>query len=277
MAISLTKTNLFSFLLAMFILALAGCSAPSTPSAPSSTPSAGAGTPPAQDQAELMVSAAASLTDALQELKPLFEKNHPGVTVTYVLGSSGKLATQIEQGAPSDLFLSASKKEMDKLDEKQLIEKESRIDFARNQLVLVISKDRLVPVSSFEDLQAGAVQHIAVGQPDSVPAGRYAKETLEHLQLWEPLSEKMVFASDVRQVLTFVESGNAEAGIVYSSDAASSDRVQVAAAANPEWHQPIVYPGAVIQGSPRAQLARDFLASLSSEEGREILKKYGFH
>ncbi|EJL41350.1 MULTISPECIES: molybdate ABC transporter substrate-binding protein [Brevibacillus] len=227
-------------------------------------------------QAELMISAAASLTDALNELKTGFEAENPGTTLTFNFGSSGKLATQIAQGAPSDVFLSASKKDMDGLDEKQLIVKDTRQDFTKNSLVLIAGKDSSIAITSFEELNNPDIKHIAVGEPESVPAGRYAKETLDTLKMWESLNGRMVFGSDVRQVLTFVESKNAEVGIVYSSDAAISKDVKVLATAKPEWHKPIVYPGAVISASKHTDAAKAFLAYLTSDKGKAILQKYGF-
>ncbi|USG63684.1 molybdate ABC transporter substrate-binding protein [Brevibacillus ruminantium] len=268
------RTGFFTLLLASLLMAVVGCS-PQAAQPPAAEPAPQQAQTPASE-IELMVSAAASLTDALNEIKPLFEQQHQGVKLTYILGSSGKLATQIEQGAPSDLFLSASKKDMDTLEEKQLILKESRSDFTKNELVLVVGKDSPLSVSSFEELGSDSIKHLAVGQPDSVPAGRYAKEALEHLKLWEPVSAKLVFGSDVRQVLTFVESGNAEAGIVYGSDAATSEKVKVVATANADWHKPIVYPGAVIASSQHQDVAQAFLSFLLSDQGKEILQKYGF-
>ncbi|MGN7468773.1 molybdate ABC transporter substrate-binding protein [Brevibacillus sp. SAFN-007a] len=251
-----------------FTLMLGACSTSQT--APQ------AAEPAPTQQAELMVSAAASLTDALNELKTSFEAENPGTTLAFTFGSSGKLATQIAQGAPSDVFLSASQKDMDGLEEKQLIAKDTRQDFAGNALVLIAGKDSTLPIDSFEDLNQPEITHIAVGEPETVPAGRYAKESLETLNLWNALSGRLVFGSDVRQVLTFVESGNAEVGIVYSSDAAVSQNVKVLATAKPEWHKPIVYPGAVISTSKHPDAAKAFLAYLTSDKGKAILQKYGF-
>jgi molybdate transport system substrate-binding protein len=268
------RIRLTAICAALTLLCAAGCAA-QAPSRQQTAP------PPQQQPAQpaettLMVSAAASLTDVLNELKPAFEREHPGLTVTYNFGGSGKLATQIEQGAPADVFLSASKQEMDRLEEKQLIAKDTRLDFAKNELVLITASSSPLALTSFEELGGDAIKHLAVGEPVSVPAGRYAKEALEHLKLWDGLSGKLVFGSDVRQVLTYVESGNADAGIVYASDAALSPNVKVIAAAKPEWHKPIVYPGAVVAASRQADTAKAFLDFLTSEKGKAILQKYGF-
>lgn len=228
------------------------------------------------EKAELMVSAAASLADALHELKASFESEHPGITVTYNFGSSGKLSQQIAQGAPADVFLSASLSDMDKLEEQKLILSDSRADFAKNELILITNKNSSLTVNSFEDIPVDSIQHLAIGQPESVPVGRYTKEVLQHLKLWERLQGKLVLGSDVRQVLTYVESGNADLGIVYASDAAVATNSKVLATAEPEWHKPIVYTAAIVAASTRTEQAKAFIDYLTSEKGKEILKKYGF-
>lgn len=228
------------------------------------------------DKVELTISAAASLTEVLTKLKSSFESEHPTIILSFNPGGSGKLAQQIKQGAPSDVFLSASKKDMDKLQEGNLLLEDTRIDFATNELVLITNKEQPFNLSSFEEIDPATVDHFAIGEPESVPVGRYTKEALEKLELWEPLQSKLVLSSDVRQVLTHVEMGNADIGIVYASDALISDKVKVVAAANSEWHDQIVYPGAIIADSRHPEEAKAFLAFLTSEQGKEILKKYGF-
>lgn len=225
---------------------------------------------------ELMISAAASLTDALEELKNTYEDTHEGVTLTFNFGGSGKLAAQIEQGAPADVFLSASKKDMDVMEEKGLIDVDSRIDFTSNRLVLIAPEDAATDISSFEMIDSHVIQHLVIGETETVPVGRYTKEVLEHLGLWEPLQEKLVLGSDVRQVLTHVELGNADLGIVYSSDAHISNKVNILAESDDSWHSPIVYPGAVVQESKHQEAAQAFLNYLVSDEGKEVLQKYGF-
>ncbi|WP_342514093.1 molybdate ABC transporter substrate-binding protein [Sporosarcina sp. FSL K6-1522] len=238
----------------------------------------GAGESPSvkEQNVELMISAAASLTDALTDMKASFEKEHENIKLTFIFGSSGKLVQQIENGAPSDMFLSASKKDMDTLQEGKLLVEETRVDFTANELVLIANRDSTLTIDSFEAIDPAAIDHFAIGEPESVPVGRYTKEVLEHIGLWEPLAGKMVQGSDVRQVLTHVEMGNADVGIVYSSDAKISDKVKVLATANAEWHEPIVYPGAVISESKHVDEAKAFMAFLTSDAGKEILKRYGF-
>lgn len=225
---------------------------------------------------EITVSAAASLKDALTELKPKFESRHPDVSLTYSFGGSGKLAQQIEQGAPVDVFLSASKKDMDKLSDKKLLMADTRIDFAKNQLVLIVPEGSKAALDSFEKLASAPLAHIAVGEPNSVPAGRYTQEVFDQLGLSTKLKDKLVFGNDVRQVLSYVESGNAEAGVVYASDAHISKKVKVAAIANEGWHKPIVYPAAVLASSSHVEEAKAFLMYLTGQEGKDTLRAYGF-
>lgn len=225
---------------------------------------------------ELMVASAASLTDAMNELKAKFEEQNLNIKVSFHFGSSGKLAKQIEQGAPSDIFLSASKKDMDTLEGKNLVVKESRKDFAANKLVLITNQNSSLTISSFEDIPVDQIQHMAIGEPESVPVGRYAKEALVKIGLWKPLEAKLVLGSDARQVLTYVESGNADLGVVYASDAAISNKVKVLAEAQSDWHQPIVYPAAIVEQTAHQKEAQAFMDFLFGQAGQAALKKYGF-
>ncbi|MET3293251.1 UNVERIFIED_CONTAM: molybdenum ABC transporter molybdate-binding protein [Brevibacillus sp. OAP136] len=231
----------------------------------------------ANQKADLTIAAAASLTDALNELKTSFNADYPNYHLTFTFGSSGKLATQIQQGAPADVFLSASKKDMDTLEASKLITSSTRVNFAENRLVLIAPKDTKLPVAGFDKINPDAIKQMAIGNPDSVPAGRYAKETLTNVGLWDKLQGKIVFASDVRQVLTYVESGNVDLGAVYTSDALSTDKVKILAIADTKWHSPIVYPGAVVNTSKFASEADVFLDYLNSEKAMLILSKHGFY
>lgn len=262
-----------SFLL--LILILTACTSKEQPAPQSSSNQPNASQPAPSQKVELMVSTAATLKDAMDELKPVFEKEHPNVTLSFNFGSSGNLAQQIVQGAPSDIFLSASTKYMDTVQGKNLIEKDTRVDFAKNEIVLIAKKDSSLTVSSFENIDPSKLTHFAIGDPKTVPAGAAAKETLQKLKLWNQLQSKLVMGSDVNQVVNYVETGNAELGVVVA-DPMISKKVKVLAEANPEWHQPIVYTGAVIANSTHKNDAKAFVAFLSSDNGKEILKKYGF-
>ncbi len=181
------------------------------------------------EKSELTISAAASLTDAMEELTELFQQEQASVEFIFNFGSSGTLAQQIQHGAPVDVFLSADQAWMDTLEQEGLISSSTRYDFTGNTLVLIAAKDSDAAIHSFTELQAGESGQLAIGDPESVPAGKYTKEALETIGLWEELEPDFVLAKDVRQVLTYVESGNAELGFVYSSDTFISDAVKIVA------------------------------------------------
>lgn len=225
---------------------------------------------------EIRISAAASLTDALDDFKKSFERDNADITLTFMYGGSGKLASQIEEGAPSDLFLSASIKDMDTLEDKDLIQEDTREDFTKNALVLIVNKDKKDFVTSFEEIDPSTIDYLAIGEPETVPAGRYTKEVFDHLNLWKPMQDKLVLASDVRQVLTQVELGNSDYGVVYSSDSFISNKVQSVAEADASWHQPIVYPGAVLTNTEHSEEAQQVLDALLGDQGQEILANHGF-
>ncbi|HZO88186.1 MAG TPA: molybdate ABC transporter substrate-binding protein [Chthonomonadaceae bacterium] len=225
---------------------------------------------------EILVSAAASLTDAFNEIGMAYTKANPKTTVRFNFGASGALQQQIMQGAPVDVFASASPKEMDALQQARRIEAATRADFAGNRLVLI------APVRSgikrWEDLRLPAVRRVALSNPDSVPSGRYAQETLTKRGLWSVVQPKAILGENVRQTLTYVASGDVDAGIVFATDAQiEKQRVRVVQDAIPgRDHQPIVYPAAVIVGAPNGPAARRFVAFLHSRTAQAILARYGF-
>ncbi|NET58104.1 MAG: molybdate ABC transporter substrate-binding protein [Symploca sp. SIO2E6] len=223
----------------------------------------------------LTVSVAASLQDAMKGIEPIYREQKPTVKITYNFGSSGSLQQQIEQGAPVDIFISAAPKQMNALQAKNLLLEGTRRDLWHNQVVLVVPQGAK-GIADFQELTDDQVKKIAIGAPDSVPAGQYGKEVLTALNLYGFLSSKLVFAKDVRQVLTYVETGNVDAGIVYSTDAKISDKVQVVATAAAETHSPIIYPVAVLQESKNPDAAQDFIQFLSSDAATTVLQNYGF-
>ncbi|MGF1538558.1 MAG: molybdate ABC transporter substrate-binding protein [Elainellaceae cyanobacterium] len=222
----------------------------------------------------LTVSAAASLQDALKDIQVVYQAEAPEATVVYNFGSSGSLAQQIAQGAPVDVFLSASVPWMDSLEAKGEILEESRRNLLQNAMVLIAPQD--TAIASFEDLTTDTARKIAMGEPESVPAGGYAKELLSALGLFKALQPKLVFAKDVRQVLSYVETGNVDAGLVYATDAQVSESIQVLATAPPNSHAPIVYTIAVVEDSSEAAAAQQFLDFLSTETAADIFRNYGF-
>ena len=230
---------------------------------------------PAAAPTQITVSAAASLKDALTEIQGEFTRTHPELRVVLNFGASGTLQLQIEQGAPVDVFVSASSQQMDALEAKGLLVPGTRIDLLRNELVLIVPLDSK-NVTSFGDLGHATVRVVAAGDPRSVPAGEYAQQTLSAMGLSESVKGKTVLATDVRQVLADVETGSADAGLVYATDAAISKRVRIVAEAPENTHQPIVYPGAVVKSSAHSDAARAFLQFLESPEARGVFQKYGF-
>ncbi len=229
----------------------------------------------AQSNTNLLVSAAASMKDVLAEIKPLYQQSQPNVSITYNFGASGALQRQIEQGAPVDVFISAAKKQVDALEQKNLLVPGSRTVIAKNRLVLVVPGN-VSGISSFYNLKDARVKKIAIGEPRSVPAGQYAQQVLQQLKIWDQIKSKLVFANNVRQVLASVESGNAEAGLVYSTDAKISNKVKVVVAADEKYHSPIIYPLAILKRSKNIDAAKNFSQFLASDKAKAVFKKYGF-
>ncbi|WP_234301105.1 molybdate ABC transporter substrate-binding protein [Sphaerospermopsis aphanizomenoides] len=229
----------------------------------------------AQSNTNLLVSAAASLKEVLEEIKPLYQQSQPNVNISYNFGASGALQQQIEQGAPADIFISAAKRQVDALEQKNLLVPGTRNIIAKNRLVLVVPKN-VAGVSSFYNLKDAKIKKIAIGEPRSVPAGQYAQQVLEKLKIWESVKPKLVYANNVRQVLASVESGNADAGLVYVTDAKIAKNIKVVVAADEKYHSPIIYPLAVIKRSKNVDAAKKFAQFLSSDQVKAIFKKYGF-
>ena len=228
-----------------------------------------------QQKTSITVSAAISLKDALDELGHTYEQRHPGTKVTFNYGSSGTLQHQIEQGAPVDIFLSAAEKQMDALESGGLLVAGTRRDLAGNQLVLVVPASSNI-AKDFSDLARPEVKIVALGEPGTVPAGMYARQTLEQLGMLAAVEKKVVYAKDVRAVLTYVETGNADAGIVYQTDACTSSKARMAATAPAATHDPIAYPAAVIRTTKNITAARAFLEFLESADARALFERYGF-
>ncbi len=256
--------KLFLPLLTAFLVLLSGCSSVSAPAKPKTV-----------EQPAILVSAAISLKDALADIQTKYQHLHPGTKISFNYGSSGALEQQIAQGAPADLFVSAGQSQMDQLDKQGLLLPQSRVKLLANSLVLVTRKDNH-QVSSLLSLNGPEVSKLSIGYPETVPAGKYAQEALTNLKLWTALQSKLVLAKDVRQVLNYVETGNAEAGIVYLSDSLGSDKVKVVEQFAATSHSPIIYPAAIIKNTQQPDAARDFLNYLQTPEVRKIFEHYGF-
>jgi molybdate transport system substrate-binding protein len=216
---------------------------------------------------EITFSAAASLQDAMKDVGTEFAKNHPEVKINFNFAASGILQKQIEQGAPVDLFASASQKEMNSLEEKGLIIKSTRINFTRNKLVIIAPSGLTI-----EELKN--LDKIAIGDSKTVPAGLYAQTFLENAGIYEKLKPKLIPAANVRQVLDYVERKEVDAGFVYLSDTLKSN--MTVSPINESLYPPIVYPIAVINDSQQSAISRQIIEYIQSNEGQIIFQKYGF-
>ncbi|MEM7553653.1 MAG: molybdate ABC transporter substrate-binding protein [Cyanobacteria bacterium P01_A01_bin.84] len=228
---------------------------------------------------QLTVSSAASMQNAMTEVGQVYQEEHPNTKITYNFASSGTLTQQIKQGAPVDVFISANEKFMNELDKKNLLLPETRKDLLKNDIVLIIpSKNNISNISniSFQELTSPKIKRFSIGDPESVPAGEYARQVLTSLKIYDQIKPKTVFAKDVRQVLSYVELGNVDAGIVYATDAKISNQVKVVATALENTHKPILYPVTAIKRTQNSEIAKKFIQFLFSDRATDVFKNHGF-
>lgn len=228
------------------------------------------------EETEILVAAAASLEYAYEEeLIPMFEEENPGVTVKGTYDSSGKLQTQIEEGLEADVFMSAATQQMDALTEEGFVDGDSVTDLLENQIVLITSAENELGLAEFTDITKADT--IAIGDPASVPAGQYAQEALTSLGIWDEVLAKSSLGTNVTEVLNWVAEGSAQAGIVYATDAATTDNVKVIAQA-PEGSlaEPAIYPVGLVSASAHQEEAQAFLDFLQSDEAMAVFEAYGF-
>lgn len=228
------------------------------------------------EKVELTISAAASMTDALKEIQKVYEAQNPNTKLNFNFGASGALQQQIEQGAPADLFLSAAAKNIKELVDKQLIDTMQQTKLLTNELVAVVAADGKAAIAGMADLTKAEVKHVAIGIPESVPAGNYAKEALTNAKLWDALQPQLVQAKDVRQVLQYVETGNADAGFVYKTDALTSSKVKIAFAVDSKSYTPVEYPVGIVKATKHSAEAEQFYTYLQSKQALDVFVKYGF-
>jgi molybdate transport system substrate-binding protein len=222
------------------------------------------------------VFAAVSLKEALTDIKAGYERAS-GDELEFSFGASGQLATQIKEGAPADVFISAAEKQAKELIDAKVADESSRVVIAANRLVLIVPADAEKPVSGFSELADARVKRISIGQPRTVPAGEYATQVLTKLNILDAVRERLVYGTNVRQVLDYVRRGEVDAGIVYATDAASEPKVKVVATADEKLHDPIIYPAVVIRREKgNAAGAKRFLDHLQSDAARQILRTRGF-
>lgn len=260
------KLSLILAFLTIFTFVLTGCSSKSdTPISEE----------PTDEAVEINISAAASLTDALTEIQAAYAKQSNAI-LQFNFAASGALQKQIQEGAPCDLFISASESHMDTLEEAGLIVADSRKNLLGNALTLIASAEKASVVTGAESLTRADIESISIGTPDSVPAGKYAQQSLESLGVWDQIQDKIVFARDVRQVLEYVDTGNVDCGLVYKSDALMLETGVVIGDLPEDSHSPIVYPAALIKEAAQRDSAMAFFEYLQTDSAKDIFEQYGF-
>ena len=194
-----------------------------------------------------MILAAASLTDVCNEIKTMYEEENPNVTLSFSYGGSGALQAQIEEGALADLFISAATTQMDALREQGLMEESSVTELLENKVVLIVPQGSDAGITSFEDAATDKVGMIGLGEPGSVPVGQYSQEIFTSLGIWEEVQEKANFGSDVRTVLSWVETGSVDCGVVYATDAYVGENIEIVCEAPEGSCAPFIYPAGVVK------------------------------
>lgn len=227
------------------------------------------------EEVELHILAAASMTDVLTEIADKYEEEHPEITLTFSFDSSGTLQTQIEEGAPADVFISAALKQMNELNEQGLMDEDSIIELLENKVVLIKPKGSELDIASFEDVASDKVTMAAIGNSD-VPVGQYTQTIYENLGLWDQIQEKANYATNVRQVLDWVATKNADCGIVYATDAAIEPEVEIISEAPEGSCTPAIYPAGIVKDSEYPEQAKEFMDFLKTDEVKEIFENYQF-
>ena len=230
-----------------------------------------------EEPVTILMAAAASLEYSMKdELIPMFQEQHPNITVEGTYYSSGKLQTQIESGIDADLFFSAAEKQMTALKDENLIDGDSIQNLLENKIVLVVPSDKKDAYTKFEDVVNA--ETIAVGDPESVPVGQYSQEALTSLGLWDQVSAKASLGTNVTEVLNWVSEGSADAGIVYATDAATKKDSLAVVAEAPEGSlaQKVLYPAGIVSSSTKKDAAQLFLDFLASDQASKVFEEYGF-
>lgn len=228
-----------------------------------------------EQQKVLLVAVAASLQPVVQQVAWTYQAEHKGVKINITSGSSGTLMRQAEQGANFDLFLPAGEQEMNELSDKNVIAQDTIKTFLGNTLVIAVPEESGI-IKDLKQLNNPMYKHIGIAEPETVPAGRYARQTLEKANLWQILQPKFVYGNNVRSTLTYAATANADAAFVYKSDALSEEKVHIALEIDDSMHQPIRYPMAVFKNSKNPDLALDFMKALESPAAKNKFKQAGF-
>ena len=229
-----------------------------------------------QEEVTLTLAAAASLENTFEDkLIPEFEKENPNIKVQGVYDSSGKLQIQIEQGLKADVFFSAATKQMNALVDEKYINDKDVVNLLENKLVLITGKQTTTEVKDFADI--AKAETIAIGDPEVVPAGQYAKIALTNANTWDAIQNKISLGGNVTEVLSWVESGSAEVGLVYSTDATSSSKVTVLEKVNNNLlDTPVIYPVGRVTKTKHQEQANNLIKFLQTKESKDTFKKSGF-
>lgn len=258
------RKNLFIAVVSVMSMMMAGCG------------SANANTSSNEPKTELIVLAAASLTDVCGEIEEAYETINPDVTLTFSYGGSGALQTQIEEGAPADVFISAATKQMTALNDGGLMQEDSIVNLLENKVVLITPKDSTIELTSFEDVATQAVSMVGLGEPGSVPVGQYSEEIFTSLGILDQVKAKANYGSDVRTVLSWVETAAVDCGVVYATDAYSTDLVNIVCEAPAGSCKPVIYPAGVVKSSSNSEGAAEFIQYLQTDEAMALFEQYGF-
>ncbi|MVP00253.1 molybdate ABC transporter substrate-binding protein [Paenibacillus lutrae] len=259
----------------VLLLILGACSNANSAAEDQSASGSGGQSPAAK--VELIVSAAASLRESMEEIGAIYMNQHSHINIFFNFASTGSLQKQIEQGAPADIFLAAGTSQMEALIDKKYIDPSHSKVLLTNELVLITSRTGAAELNLPEDLTNPAVTRIAIGDPKTVPAGSYAQRVMSGAGLWESVQDKLVLAKDVRQVLAYVETGNADAGFVYKTDALYSDKVRLIELKGPAAKDiKIEYPAGIVANSSHREEAATFYSFLLGKEAEAVYVKNGF-
>lgn len=230
----------------------------------------------AAEPTELTILAAASLTDVCNEIKDLYEAEHENVTLNFSYGASGALQAQIEEGVGADIFLSAATKQMNALNEEGLMDSDSITELLENKVVLIVPAESTTDLNSFEEVATDKVKMIGLGEPESVPVGQYSEEIFTSLGILDQVKAKANYGSDVRTILSWVETSAVDCGVVYATDAYTSEDVRIVAQAPEDSCKRVIYPVGIVKESANPEAATEFVAYLQEEETIALFEKYGF-
>jgi len=229
----------------------------------------------AQQPVTLTVSSGAGLKNVMEAVQQAYTQRAPNVTINYNFAASGVLRRQIEQGAPVDMALLASQDDMDALQSQNFLLQGTRRNLLKSEVVLVVPKNS-TGISGFQDLTGQNVKRIAIGEPRTVPLGQYAEEVFKYFGIREQIQSKLVYARSGLEVMSYVESGNADAGIVHDTNAKQSNQVRMVAIAPSASHTPVIYPIAILKNSRNPNAAKAFLQFLSSAQAKALFQQYGY-